>query len=372
MIGFFLASLNLFIHEASHYNIHHNKKINDLLANLFVGVWFGLNVKSYRLIHWRHHEKLGTTEDTEHSYFNNPNWKFILSTLLGIHLVKVLLSRNEKMTAQNQSLAENKKLDRIVLVVGMLMNLSLLAIAYFTENYFEQLLIIYALNPITIWLNLKSKVRDLINNYVNRNDATRISRLGEDELIDNDYTKKFRILYNLGQCLNLTITYAAPFLLERSQKCLPPTDYLNNAWVYIEMASASSDDKRTYYDNALDLQNRGYLSPLCSTLVLFNYANYVYSLGNECGYSSAILRYLELEEILDKNNLGFESLKMCNYYQICQTWLKLNSTDLASCQNKLIGKNMLTYLEKCELICRTLKLDFYKSRINNLRISMNG
>ena len=136
MIGFFLASLNLFIHEASHYNIHHNKKTNDLLANLFVGVWFGLNVKSYRLIHWRHHEKLGTTEDTEHSYFNNPNWKFILSTLLGIHLVKVLLSRNEKMTAQNQSLAENKKLDRIVLVVGMLMNLSLLAIAYFTENYF--------------------------------------------------------------------------------------------------------------------------------------------------------------------------------------------------------------------------------------------
>lgn len=35
LAGFTIAFINLFIHEASHYYIHSNKKTNDLLANIF-------------------------------------------------------------------------------------------------------------------------------------------------------------------------------------------------------------------------------------------------------------------------------------------------------------------------------------------------
>ena len=136
LIGFFLASLNLFIHEASHFNIHKNKKKNDFLANIFIGLWFGMNVKTYRLGHWQHHEKLGTTEDTEHSYFYVLNWKFILSTLFGIHLVKIVLFRKKNITASVESKPEDKKMDKIMLIAGLICNLILLGIAYYMENYF--------------------------------------------------------------------------------------------------------------------------------------------------------------------------------------------------------------------------------------------
>lgn len=135
-IGFFLASLNLFIHEAAHYNIHNNKKTNDILANIFIGIWFGMNVKSYRIIHWQHHEKLGTVDDTEHSYFNALNWKFILSTLFGIHLVRILLFRNKNVAAATTKNPDNKSLDKIMFFSGILLNLSLLCVAYYLGNYF--------------------------------------------------------------------------------------------------------------------------------------------------------------------------------------------------------------------------------------------
>lgn len=136
LIGFFLASLNLFIHEAAHYNIHHNKKTNDLLANIFIGIWFGMNVKSYRIIHWQHHEKLGTVEDTEHSYFNALSWKFILSTLFGIHVIRILLFRNKNVSAATGQNPENKRLDKIMFFSGILLNLLLLSAAYYIGNYF--------------------------------------------------------------------------------------------------------------------------------------------------------------------------------------------------------------------------------------------
>lgn len=135
LIGFFLASLNLFIHEASHYNIHKDKKTNDQLASIFIGLWFGINIKSYRIVHWQHHEKLGTTEDTEHSYFNALNWKFILATLFGVHLIKILMSRKESINA-NKEIEVNKKLDKIMLISGMVCNLILLCLAFYFENYF--------------------------------------------------------------------------------------------------------------------------------------------------------------------------------------------------------------------------------------------
>src|SRR3982750_4585842 len=67
--GFLLAFLALFLHEAGHFNLHANKKTNDILATVFLGVLFGVSIKSYRKIHWQHHLHLGNTSDTETSYF---------------------------------------------------------------------------------------------------------------------------------------------------------------------------------------------------------------------------------------------------------------------------------------------------------------
>ncbi len=90
-IGFWFHSLSLFLHEAVHYNIHKNRKLNDILTDLIICPFIFINVNGYRKIHWHHHTQLGTTKDTEKSYFNAPNIKFILETLTGIHAIRTLL-----------------------------------------------------------------------------------------------------------------------------------------------------------------------------------------------------------------------------------------------------------------------------------------
>ena len=93
LIGYFIAYIQLFFHEASHYNIARSKELNDILANLFIGVFVGADIKSYRVTHWDHHKYLGTTHDTEHSYFDPLNIRFIVESLVGIRVIKVLWHR---------------------------------------------------------------------------------------------------------------------------------------------------------------------------------------------------------------------------------------------------------------------------------------
>jgi fatty acid desaturase len=96
LIGVLLAYLALFLHEAGHFNLHPDKKTNDRLATIFLGILFGTSIKAYRKIHWQHHLHLGSTEDTETSYFNALTPSFIIESFTGIHLLKVILKKNKK------------------------------------------------------------------------------------------------------------------------------------------------------------------------------------------------------------------------------------------------------------------------------------
>lgn len=95
-IGFWIAYLHLFMHEAAHYNLAPSRRWNDLLSDLLICVWSGQSTAAYRAIHWDHHRFLGTTQDTEHSYFNALTPRFLLETLTGIAALKVLLFRVKK------------------------------------------------------------------------------------------------------------------------------------------------------------------------------------------------------------------------------------------------------------------------------------
>lgn len=94
--GFWIAYLHLFMHEAAHYNLAPSRRWNDLLSDLLICIWSGQNTASYRIIHWDHHRLLGTTRDTEHSYFNRLDLRFLLEALTGIAAFKVLLFRGQK------------------------------------------------------------------------------------------------------------------------------------------------------------------------------------------------------------------------------------------------------------------------------------
>jgi len=93
LIGFFQAFIQLFFHEAAHFNLAPGRERNDRLANLFVGAIHGLEIRNYRVVHFEHHRRLGETMDTERSYFDPLNVRFFAEALLGIKGLRVLRRR---------------------------------------------------------------------------------------------------------------------------------------------------------------------------------------------------------------------------------------------------------------------------------------
>jgi fatty acid desaturase len=93
MLGYTLAYINLFFHEAAHYLLAPRRALNDRLANLLIGVLFGQDIRAYRLIHFDHHRHLGTPQDTERTYFDALNLRFFLASLCGIKAWQVLRER---------------------------------------------------------------------------------------------------------------------------------------------------------------------------------------------------------------------------------------------------------------------------------------
>jgi fatty acid desaturase len=94
--GYFLAYLQLFFHEAAHYNIAPSRAWNDRLANLFLGSLVGQDIATYRPVHFDHHRHLGTPMDSDHSYFDPLNVRFVVESLLLIKVVKVLSGRKAR------------------------------------------------------------------------------------------------------------------------------------------------------------------------------------------------------------------------------------------------------------------------------------
>lgn len=101
--GYVIAYIQLFFHEAVHFNVAPGRKLNDALANLFLGVMVGTDVRMYRKVHFDHHRYLGTPRDSERSYFEPLDLRFVLEGLLGIKMFRVLTHRKERIDARQEA-----------------------------------------------------------------------------------------------------------------------------------------------------------------------------------------------------------------------------------------------------------------------------
>src|ERR1700761_5350269 len=97
-IGFWIAYLQLFIHEGAHFNFSPDHSRSDALCNLLIAWMIGTSVQKYRIVHFQHHRALGSVEDSEMTYFFPLNLLFIIKGLFGIRVLEVLTSRNALRT----------------------------------------------------------------------------------------------------------------------------------------------------------------------------------------------------------------------------------------------------------------------------------
>lgn len=92
-VGYWMASVQLYFHEAAHYLLARSRSLNDLLANVFIGSWIGQHIAVYRPIHFLHHRNLGTTLDPERSYFEALTPRLLSGALTGAKVWQVLAVR---------------------------------------------------------------------------------------------------------------------------------------------------------------------------------------------------------------------------------------------------------------------------------------
>lgn len=116
-IGFWLASIVLFMHEAAHFNLHPDKKKNDRLAQWLVCILIGDEIRRYRAVHWEHHLHLGQPDDTEVSYHFAPTLRCALENLIGIHLWRVFKEHHSGRDARQDAAAVARQ--RFALLSGL-------------------------------------------------------------------------------------------------------------------------------------------------------------------------------------------------------------------------------------------------------------
>lgn len=92
-IGFFVAYLQLFIHEAAHYNLAASRRTNDRIADWLICWQVGTSIAAYRATHAAHHRHLGKEGDTEISYRHALTPRFVVEMLTGIHALRVFAAR---------------------------------------------------------------------------------------------------------------------------------------------------------------------------------------------------------------------------------------------------------------------------------------
>jgi len=96
--------LLLLIHEGAHLQFAKKRNLNDLISNIFAGVFLGTEVGSYRKIHTLHHRNLGNPSDPENSYENEFDFTWLLTVFSGLHTLKTLKRRDDRSNSRSQLL----------------------------------------------------------------------------------------------------------------------------------------------------------------------------------------------------------------------------------------------------------------------------
>ena len=92
-VGYAIAYLQLFIHEAAHYNLAPGRRANDRMADALICWQVGTSIAAYRRTHAEHHRHLGQAHDTEVSYTRPLSIRFLIEMVTGIHALRVFSGR---------------------------------------------------------------------------------------------------------------------------------------------------------------------------------------------------------------------------------------------------------------------------------------
>lgn len=122
--GFTQNALGVLMHEASHYFLHPDKKLNDVLANLLLCLPIFNTVQGYRTSHLQHHRYSGDSKDPYYPLYGcyssrGDILRGFLFDLTGVTAVKTFLARYIGPTDQSAQL-NRYTLPALIVVQGVI------------------------------------------------------------------------------------------------------------------------------------------------------------------------------------------------------------------------------------------------------------
>ena len=114
LIGYWIAYLQLFIHEGAHFNLAPHRTTNERVCDGLIGWMIGTSVKRYRVVHFQHHRALGSVDDSEISYFFPLNLMFVFNTTFGVRALKVFLARARYVGNVDRRNENAQRMDRLL------------------------------------------------------------------------------------------------------------------------------------------------------------------------------------------------------------------------------------------------------------------
>ncbi len=96
--------LLLLVHEGAHLHFSQSRKVNDLITNVFAGVFLASEVSTYRKVHTLHHRQIGKEDDPENSYVNEFDFSWIATAVSGVYTIKTIVKRRSRVSSRRQSL----------------------------------------------------------------------------------------------------------------------------------------------------------------------------------------------------------------------------------------------------------------------------
>ncbi len=102
IIGTRQSAMDILVHDAAHYRIHKDKRINDWIGEIFLAYPNFFSMNQYRKTHMDHHRYLNTDKDPDPIYlkkyvegYRKEGWKpflMILKDLVGLGIPDLLLN----------------------------------------------------------------------------------------------------------------------------------------------------------------------------------------------------------------------------------------------------------------------------------------
>ncbi len=173
-IGARQHALAILVHEGAHYHLFRNRKVNEIVSEVFLAWPLFITTHAYRGPHFAHHRHVNTDRDPDLMRKQHAEWVFPKTwTALGLLLLRDVLGLNthqqilEAVDLSDETKEKSQRTDYYAMMRVLYYILVLVIVTYF--RLWPMFLLLWILPTLT-WLKMILRIRSIAEHFAIEND----------------------------------------------------------------------------------------------------------------------------------------------------------------------------------------------------------